>query len=167
MRGPRKSVVFNKNSAYGSNRGNIFSENENYNFRFCNVADKSRDQTSRVCRSRDYESRLRGGSKSGVPDCERENFLGANFQDLGAKTFESLATQDPKMQMKHFASCVGVNNIECKTQEEEHDVVPGSCVSRSFVDYPDEASEGGVLGSRGFKLGPTNYEAVVPRANVA
>ena len=25
-----------------------------------------------------------GGSKSGVPDCERENFLGANVQDLGA-----------------------------------------------------------------------------------
>jgi len=47
------------------------------------------------------------------------------------------------MQMKHFASCVGVNNIECKTQEEEHDVVPVSCVSHSFVDCPDEASEGG------------------------
>jgi len=79
-----------------------------------------------------------------VPDCEQENFLGANVQDLGAKTFESLAARDQKMQMKHFASCVGVNNIECKTQEEEHDVVPGSCVSRSLVDYPDEASEGGV-----------------------
>ena len=78
-----------------------------------------------------------------MPDCERENFLGANFQDLGAKTFESLATQDQKMQMKHFASCVGVNNIECKTQEEEHDVVSVSCVSHSFVDCPDEASEGG------------------------
>ena len=75
-----------------------------------------------------------GGSKSGVPDCERENFLGANVQDLGAKTFESLATQDQKMQMKHFASCVGVNNIECKTQEEVHDVVPVSCVSRGSVD---------------------------------
>ena len=48
------------------------------------------------------------------------------------------------MQMKHFASCVGVNNIECKTQEEEHDVVSVSCVSHSFVDCPDEASEGGV-----------------------
>jgi len=78
-----------------------------------------------------------------VPDCEQENFLGAIFQDLGAKTFESLAARDQKMQMKHFASCVGVNNIEYKTQEEEHDVVPVSCVSHSFVDCPDEASEGG------------------------
>ena len=79
-----------------------------------------------------------------MPDCEREYVLGADFQDLGAKTFESLAIQGQKMQMKHFASCVGVNNIDCKTQEEEHDVVPGSCVSRSLVEYPDEASEGGV-----------------------
>ena len=78
-----------------------------------------------------------------MPDCEQENFLGAIFQDLGANTFESLATRDQKMQMKHFASCVGVNNIECKTQEEEHDVVPGSCVSRSLVEFPDEASDGG------------------------
>ena len=69
-----------------------------------------------------------------MPDCERENFLGADFQDLGAKTFESLATQDPKMQMKHFASCVGVNNIECKSQENEHEVVPLSCVSRVSVN---------------------------------
>ena len=86
---------------------------------------------------------------------------------LGAKTFESLATRDQKMQMKHFASCVGVNNIECKTQEEEHDVVPVSCVSHSFVDCPDEASEGGVLGSRDAILGPTVYEPKVARANVS
>ena len=36
--------------------------------------------------------------------------------------------------MKHFASCVGVNNIECEPQEKEHDVVPFSCASRGNVD---------------------------------
>jgi len=75
-----------------------------------------------------------GVSKSGVPDCERENFLGSNFQDFGAKTFEGLAAQDHKMQMKHFASCVGVNNVECEPQEKEHEVVPFSCASRGNVN---------------------------------
>ena len=69
-----------------------------------------------------------------MPDCERENFLGSNFQDFGAKTFEGLAAQDHKMQMKHFASCVGVNNIERETLEKEHEVVPFSCVSRGSVN---------------------------------
>ena len=69
-----------------------------------------------------------------MPDCERESFLGSNFQDFGAKTFEGLAAQDHKMQMKHFASCVGVNNVECEPQEKEHEVVPFSCASRGNVD---------------------------------
>ena len=69
-----------------------------------------------------------------MPDCERENFLGSNFQDFWAKTFEGLAAQDHKMQMKHFASCVGVNNVECEPQEKEHEVVPFSCASRGNVD---------------------------------
>ena len=101
------------------------------------------------------------------------------FQDFGAKTFESLATQDQKMQMKHFASCVGVNNIECKTQEEEHDVVPVSCVSRGSVDSLVTSRRivgGGVemftcyqccrFGPRESARDPTYYEAKVPRANV-
>ena len=38
------------------------------------------------------------------------------------------------MQMKHVASCVGVNNVECEPQEKEHEVVPFSCASRGNVD---------------------------------
>ena len=69
-----------------------------------------------------------------MPDRNRENSLCSNFLYFWAKTFEGLAAQDPKMQMKHFASCIGVNNIECKSQENEHEVVPFSCVSRVSVD---------------------------------
>ena len=99
------------------------------------MGDISRDHTSRVCGPRDYESQFRGeGSKSGVPDRDRENSLCANFQDVGAKTFKVLSSPDHKMQMKHFASCVGVNNIECEPHEKEHEVVPFSCASRGNVD---------------------------------
>jgi len=75
-----------------------------------------------------------GVSKSGVPDFERENFLGSDFQDVGAKTFKVLSSPEHNMQMKHFASCVGVNNIDCEPQEKEREVAPFSCASRGNVD---------------------------------
>ena len=38
------------------------------------------------------------------------------------------------MQEKHFAPCVGVNNIDCETQENEREVAPFFCASRGNVD---------------------------------
>ena len=52
----------------------------------------------------------------------------------GAKTFKVLSSTEHKMQMKHFASCVGVNNIDCETQENEREVAPSFCASRGNVD---------------------------------
>ena len=102
--GRNNRSYFGRRGKNGSNRANILGENENYSFRFCNFGNRSRDHTSRVCGPRDYESQFRGeGSKSGVPDRDRENSLCVIFfRNFGANTFEGLAAQDPKMQMKHF-----------------------------------------------------------------
>ena len=96
------------------------------------MSEKSQAQTSRVCKFRDYESQCsRRVSKSGVPDCERKDFLKSNFQDVGAKSFKVLSSTGHKMQ---DASCVGVNNIDCETQENEREVAPFFCASRGNVD---------------------------------
>ena len=87
-----------------------------------------------------------GGSKSGVPDSEQDKVFGAHFEDFGAKPFESLAARNPKMEMFHFPCSVGVNNLECKTWEEEQDVLPGSHVSDDIVNNPTKRRRGGVLG---------------------
>jgi len=75
------------------------------------------------------------------------------------------------MQMKHFASCIGVNNIECKSQENEHEVVPFSCVSRVSVNMLGTSRRNvgeGVLRCSHVNLdlgevggmGPTNHEPI-------
>ena len=69
-----------------------------------------------------------------MPDFERGNFLGSIFQDVGLKPLKFYLPQITKMQMKHFASCVGVNNIDCEPQEKEREVAPFSCASRGNVD---------------------------------
>ena len=98
-----------------------------------------------------------GGSKSGVPDGEQDKVFGAHFEDLGAKPFESLAARNPKMEMFNFPCSVGVNNLECKTWEEEQDVLPGSHVSSGIVDIPTKRRRGGV------GMGP-HYKHVGPKS---
>ena len=115
----------------------FFNRHDNSNFQFCNFADRRRDYDSRFCASRDYDSRFCGsGNKSGVPDGEQDKVFGAHFEDLGAKPFESLAARNPKMEMFNFPCSVGVNNLECKTWEEEQDVLPVSHESDIIVDSP-------------------------------
>ena len=79
-----------------------------------------------------------------MPDSEQDKILGAHFQDFGAKPFESLAARNPKMEMKHFPCSVDVNNIECKTWEEEQDVLPGSRGSACSLYNPTMRRRGGV-----------------------
>ena len=86
-----------------------------------------------------------GGSKSGVPDGDQDKVVGAHFEDLGAKPFESLAARNPKMEMFNFPCSVGVNNLECKKWEEEQDVLPGSHVSDDIANSPTKRRRG-VLG---------------------
>ena len=75
------------------------------------------------------------------------------------------------MQMKHFASCVGVNNVECEPQEKEHEVVPFSCASRGNVDMLGTSRL--LVGGGGVKMFPCYgcftiyYEAVKPEHSVA
>ena len=78
-----------------------------------------------------------------MPDSEQDKIVGAHFQDLWAKPFESLAARNPKMEMFHFPCSVGVNNLECKTWEEEQDVLPGSHVSDDIVNCPTKRRRGG------------------------
>ena len=84
------------------------------------------------------------------------------------------------MQMKHFASCVGVNNVECEPQEKEHEVVPFSCASRGNVNMLGASRRivgGGVLrcshvmhdvgsGPRDVGTDPPYYEPNRPEQNV-
>ena len=96
----------------------------------------------------------RGHCESGVPDGEQDKVFGApvrkgpiftdeTFEGLGAKHFEGLAAQDPEMEMFNFPCSVGVNNLECKTWEEEQDVLPGSRGSACFLYNPTVRRRGG------------------------
>ena len=86
----------------------VFNWHEIYNFQFCDFADRRGDYESRFCASDNMSNR--GHHKSGVPDGEQDKVFGAHFEDLGAKHFEGLAAQDPKMEMFNFPCSVGVNN---------------------------------------------------------
>ena len=144
---------FSTRGSYGGNRCNIFNRHEHYNFQFCDFADRRGDYESRFCASDNMSNR--GHHKSGVPDGEQDKVFGApvrkgpifkdeTFEGLGAKHFEGLAAQDPEMEMFNFPCSVGVNNLECKTWEEEQDVLPGSRGSACFLYNPTVRRRGGV-----------------------
>jgi len=161
----RRSFVFNRRGSYSSNCCDIFNRHENYNFQFCDFADRRGDYESRFCASDNMSNR--GHHKSGVPDGEQDKVFGApvrkgpifkdeTFEGLGAKHFEGLAAQVPEMEMFNFPCSVGVNNLECKTWEEEQDVLPGSHTSDDIVDSPTERRRGGVgMGTCYKHIGPS------------
>ena len=108
----------------------------------------------------------RGHHKSGVPDGEQDKVFGApvrkgpifkdeTFEGLGAKHFEGLAAQVPEMEMFNFPCSVGVNNLECKTWEEEQGVLPSSRGSACFLYTPTVRRRGGV-GIHVCYLGPNH-----------
>ena len=59
------------------------------------------------------------------------------------------------MEMFNFPCSVGVNNLECKTWEEEQDVLPVSHESDIIVDSPTMRRRGGVgMGTCYKHIGP-------------
>jgi len=111
----------------------FFNRHVNYNFQFCNSADRRGHCKSGVPDNEQDGRSFQNGTSEvfGVPARKKRNLEDETLKVLGAKLSEGLGVPSFRHETFESLGSVGINNLEFVRWEEEQDVLPGSHTSES------------------------------------